>query len=335
MRTSFSDLFARGLSASLEKDAEFESKHPRDEDGKFGPGFGTPKGPVEVFSQDQLRKAAKPAKLNEDGTPGKQYYKGVDIDLIQHALNFDPKETGLVTMVVRQDGKRVYQYSDNHKQAKAEKKFAKAIRMVDKIEPLRAKIAKDISSKDEQTRASATISKIIDTTFMRIGGGKTEEATGSSGASTLKPKHVTEVEGGLRVNFLGKSGVAWERTITDPDIVRNIKEFMRGKGPEDNIFPVNAGQVNRYLKDRTKGIARGGITAKDFRTFHASRIALDQLSKMPAAATKKEAKENIAKAIEFTAMQLGHTPSVCKSTYVNPIILEDYLERVALKQEAA
>jgi DNA topoisomerase-1 len=207
------------------------------------------------------------------------------------------------------------------------KKFAKAIRMSSAVGPLRDRIDMDMKHADPKVRAAATISKIIDTTYMRVGGGRTEKETGSAGASTLKVKHLTDLGAeGMRVKFLGKSGVKWNRVIQDPAIVKNMREFSAGKERGDLVFPADNDDVNNYLKDRTKGI--GGITAKDFRTFHASRIVHDELSKAPTPANAKLAKAAVDSAIETAAEQLGHTPAVCKSKYVNPAVIASYMMKV-------
>lgn len=293
---------------------------------EFGPGFGTPKGPVEMFTHAELMRAIPPNKN------GERYFSGVNLNLVKNVFNYDPAETGLKSMIVRVTSDkdpteiRVYQYTDKYKQKQAEKKFLRAERMADHIGPIRDRLAKDTSSKDSDTKAAATIVKIIDRTYMRVGGSKAEERTGSAGASTLRAKHMTDMgEKGIRVQFTGKAGVEWDRTLSDPDIIRNVREFAKGKKGEDLIFPIGPQQVNRYIKEISGRVGRGGVTAKDFRTFHAGRISREQLAKAPIPETMKEAKANIKAAIEHTAMQLGHTPAVCKSKYINPAIIETYL----------
>lgn len=319
MRTSFSERFAKGLMGSLCKAEWREELHPRGEDGKWVavPGLGTPKGPVEIFDENELRESTPKTKT------GKQFFEGVNVDLIKHAFRYDEALGGIKALVIKKDGTRMYRYTDEHNQRKAEKKFKKQGRMDGVIDSLRERVAKDMNDKDDNKRAAATIVGIIDSTFMRVGGGSSEERTGSSGASTLKPEHFTEnPDGSLRVQFLGKSGVDWDRTISDPALVKNIKGFLNGKKPGENIFPIGPREVNEYLR-------KWKVTAKDFRTFHASSLAAKNLQDLPEPKTVKEAKANVKAAIEKTAEALGHTPSICKSAYINPFIVQSYLAKVA------
>jgi len=197
------------------------------------------------------------------------------------------------------------------------------------IGPLREAMAGDMSSADAGTREAATVSAIIDRTLMRIGGGGTEEDTGSVGATTLRAEHVTVDGDMVRFRFPGKSGVEWDVSVEDAAIARSVMASLAGKAPGDAVFGVGRQGVNAYLT------RHAGVTAKDFRTFHASRIAYSELSKLGVPGTMREAKANVTAAIAVTAKALGHKPAVCKSAYVNPAVLERYFESVAKRTRSA
>ena len=40
--------------------------------------------------------------------------------------------------------------------------------------------------------------------------------------------------------------------------------------------------------------------------------------------TKNEIRKNISTAINITAKRLGHTPSICRSSYINPKVIKAY-----------
>lgn len=319
MRTRESDKFHLRFVGALAKAQWREELHPRDEGGKFSqvPGLGTKAGPVEIFDEAELRATLPKTKT------GKQFFEQVNVDLIQHAFKYDESLGGLRALIIRKDGRKAYKYTDDHLRRKAEKKFARQSRMDKVIDKIRDRVDKDLTARNDKKRAAATIVKLIDTTTMRIGGGRTEQDTGSSGASTLKPEHFSENEdGSLQVRFQGKSGVEWDRRIDDPALVRSVKGFLKGKKEGEPIFPVVAREVNEYLR-------RWKVTAKDFRTFHASRMAFDNLRSMQKPTTMKELKANVKDAIARVAEALGHTPAVCKSAYVNPYIIHSYMEGFA------
>lgn len=321
--------------------AEYEAKVPgkteKADGGNCGTGSGGfqegntcsrgaahGEGAVKTITADELRETLpKSAK-------GNQSYSGVGVDLIDRVHEFDERvQDGLRAVVVRKDGGRVYLYSGEHKERAAKAKFAKAEKFAEAVDGVRERISADIVSEDARTREAAVVSALIDDTYMRVGGGRTEARTGSVGATTLRASHVTEVEGGLKFSFPGKSGVAWERVVTDPDLVAAVRRQVSGKAPHERVFSVDRQGVNAYLK------RVGGVTAKDFRTYHASRIVFEELARASAPANAKEAKATMKAAIEKAAAALGHTPGVSKSTYVNPVILERFLERVPAKRKEA
>jgi DNA topoisomerase-1 len=72
----------------------------------------------------------------------------------------------------------------------------------------------------------------------------------------------------------------------------------------------------------------GGFTAKDFRTWAGSALALDLLSKLPTAEEESARKKNVVSVVESVAARLGNTPAVCRRCYIHPAILQAYMEGV-------
>jgi len=343
MRTPFSERLAHGLLGSLEKygtsegakrawESRERAEEPKDE-SELESDKPVERKVMEVLTPEQVSQGLTPNKK------GNLFYKGVNVKDIREVRKYDPK-LGLDVVVVKNptkdnpNPKEVYKYTDEWMQKMAEKKMERVRRMGEVIFPLRGQVKNDLTNPDDKTRALATVVKMIDQTYMRVGGGSTEKDTGSSGATTLKGRHITELPDGLvRIQFKGKSGVRWNKLIADPDLAQNILAFAKGKARDQVIFPVSAQDVNGYLKGHTQAI--GGITAKDMRTFHANRLYYDRLLKLPTPRNMKSAERNVREAVKKTAHMMGHTPSVCKKSYIDPTITNDYLSRLKKISEAA
>ena len=84
---------------------------------------------------------------------------------------------------------------------------------------------------------------------------------------------------------------------------------------------VTAADVNAYIREK------GGekITAKFFRTWAASLRCLTALAALEPPRTKTEAKRVVAQTIKEVAEHLGHTPSVCRASYVHPRVIEKFV----------
>jgi DNA topoisomerase-1 len=111
------------------------------------------------------------------------------------------------------------------------------------------------------------------------------------GATTLRPEHVTlRPDGTAEFRFLGKDSVLWHKRIELSDVVhRNLEELLRTARPSNSnrngapghpsrerpqIFPdISSRNVNDYLS----GILPG-LTAKVFRTHHATIAVRESLS---------------------------------------------------------
>jgi DNA topoisomerase I len=77
--------------------------------------------------------------------------------------------------------------------------------------------------------------------------------------------------------------------------------------------------VNRYLRETTGH----QITAKDFRTWAATSLAMLELAALGDA---KPAKRAAAAMVKRIAAQLGNTTAVCRKSYMHPRLLSSYLD---------
>ena len=77
------------------------------------------------------------------------------------------------------------------------------------------------------------------------------------------------------------------------------------------------------------------ITAKGFRTWAGTVLAVSALSAIGAAEGEAQAKRNIRDAIATVAVRLGNTPTICRKCYIHPEIIDGYLEGSLLEQIGA
>ncbi len=161
------------------------------------------------------------------------------------------------------------------KQEREKEKFDRARELGRKIERVREHIRKGLSDPDPKRRMVATVCYLIDELKLRVGDERDREERNTVGATTLGPQHLKFDGGRVKFSFLGKDHVRWSKILDpSPEVLRNLKEFA-GRGGE-RIFPgVSSEDVNSFL-----GEAMPGLTAKVFRTYHASRIVEEELKKV-------------------------------------------------------
>ena len=190
----------------------------------------------------------------------------------------DHDSTWLAWWTEKLTGKRKYVWLADVSPIKQEAdkaKYDEASRLGPNIDRVRKHILKGLSRRDVRERKAATVCYLVDKLLMRVGDEKEEDEADTVGASTLRVEHVKFDGKGIHFDFLGKDSVRWRKSIPDPDprALRNLKRFVAGKSPADEIFDgVGSTDVNGFF-----GRAMKGLTAKVFRTYFATKIVEDYL----------------------------------------------------------
>ncbi|MHA2427609.1 MAG: hypothetical protein ACXADB_06265 [Candidatus Hermodarchaeia archaeon] len=178
------------------------------------------------------------------------------------------------------------------KQDREVQKFEVAQQLAKRIKSVRKAIQEDMTAADPLRRQIATACYLIDVLSLRMGDEKDPDEADTVGATTLRPEHITIKENGeVEFQFLGKDSVPWHKTVQLPEevvielqhLVDNARAPTRGKrqgrrhpsSSQPQIFPdVNRVNVNAYLNE-----IMSGLTAKVFRTYHASSTVRSYLGK--------------------------------------------------------
>jgi DNA topoisomerase I len=170
--------------------------------------------------------------------------------------------------------------SSSIRQARDKSKYDKAVDLEKTIDVVRSFISKSMNSKDLKIRRTATACFLIDRLTMRVGDEKDEDEADTVGASTLRVEHLKfKDDNAVDFDFFGKDYVRWQKTLQveprDRIAIENLKLFTNGKKPDDLIFDgITSRHVNEFL-----GKAAPGLTAKVFRTFHATSVVKAYLKK--------------------------------------------------------
>jgi DNA topoisomerase-1 len=230
-------------------------------------------------------------------------------------------------------GRKQYRYHARWRETRDETKYGRMLAFADALPGIRARVEQDLARPGlGREKVLATIVRLLETTFIRVGNEEYARENNHFGLTTLHNEHV-DVEGAkLHFHFTGKSGKEHEISVRDPRVARIVRKIQDLPGEE--LFQyVDAGtgerravhshDVNEYLHE----ITGEHFTAKDFRTWAGTllcALALREEEKIPASAT--EARKNVVAAIKTVAEQLGNTPAVCRKCYVHPAVLDKYLD---------
>ncbi|HPI81069.1 MAG TPA: hypothetical protein PLM35_11095, partial [Cyclobacteriaceae bacterium] len=241
-------------------------------------------------------------------------------------------------------GRLQYRYHDDWTKARAAEKFDGLARFAKMLPSIRKKVGQDLQREGmPREKGVALIIKLIDLYHFRVGNDEYARMNKSYGLTTLKEGHLKldrskSAEGEIDAvfEFVGKSGKLWKRRIWEDDLAilisksgavggrKKSQDLFRYEDKYGNDFDVKSNHINEYLDAITADHEK--VTAKDFRTWAATWKAASRLSRQldPDTAT---ARKKVANAVVKTvASDLGNTPTVCRSSYIHPVILSDWHE---------
>jgi len=175
----------------------------------------------------------------------------------------------------------------------------------------------------------ATVVRLLETTFIRVGNEAYVRQNESFGLTTLRERQVRVRGSRLRFDFRGKSGVEHRIEVSDPLLARIVRRMQDLPGEElfqyvddgGETRAIESADVNAYLKEA----AGEEFTSKDFRTWAGTLLALRSLKAMGQGDSVAQAKKNIVRAVETVSLALGNTKAVCRKCYIHPAVLDAYV----------
>jgi DNA topoisomerase-1 len=257
-----------------------------------------------------------------------------EISLQLQYLGYSPLAAALAAKYkdkkVEESGNITYVYDEEHIKERTKQKVAQVAKLNKSISALQDKVYADLGADDPQTQLTALAVALINSTYERVGNDASAKE-GHVGVTGWKIKNMTVQRNKATFRYVGKSGVEQEKVITNPKIVRALKNIASGRAngyilyDPPTKFRVRASDVNRYLKGFD-------ITAKDLRGFHANREMLRHLKQarkgnLPEVDTERASmlKTEFKEALDKVAAIVGHEASTLKSQYLVPSIEESYM----------
>jgi DNA topoisomerase I len=232
-------------------------------------------------------------------------------------------------------GRKQYRYHERWREVRDENKFGRLAQFAKALPNTRRRVTQDLKLPGlPREKVLATIVRLLERSFIRIGNEEYARENKSFGLTTLKNRHVKVKGAQVLFRFRGKSGRQHEVDVTDRRVAKVIAKCQDLPGQDlfqyldenGEVRDVTSQDVNEYLRQ----IAGEDFSAKDFRTWGGTVLAAIALSKQEEFETKKQAKGNIKTAICAVAELLGNTPAVCRKCYIHPQIVEAYLKRTRI-----
>jgi len=190
---------------------------------------------------------------------------------------------------------------------------------------IRRKVRDDLEAEAGSRRLALALGvAMIDRTAMRVGRERYLDAHGTRGAGTLFTRDVSVRGDQVSIKFPAKSGRTAVYALIDArlaDAIRKVKtipgsRLLMYRSPEGRPKAIRTDDINRYLRE----IAAAPVSAKDFRTLHASALAAEALAKLEPAASVSARKRQMAEVTRQVATFLQNTPAICRASYIAPCL---------------
>ncbi|HWA19800.1 MAG TPA: DNA topoisomerase IB [Devosia sp.] len=222
-------------------------------------------------------------------------------------------------------GRVQYIYHADWEARRARKKDAQLVLLSAALGRIRRRVSQDLTAEAGSRELALAIGvALIDRTAMRVGRERYLDAHGTRGAGTLFTRDVGIRDGALTVNFPAKSGKTASYTLKDPALAAAItkvktipgRRLLMYRGEDGVPRAVRTEDINIYLKE----ISGASITAKDFRTLHASALAAEALAKIEPGDSKAARSRQINAVSRSVAAFLRNTPAIARRSYIAPCL---------------
>lgn len=226
-------------------------------------------------------------------------------------------------------GRKQYLYHPEFRAAREAAKFRRMKRFGKALPAIRARARADLRRKDlPRERVLAAVVLLLDASLIRVGNRQYLKDNRSVGLTTMQRKHISVDGKAIRFRFPGKSGKKHDIIVKSGALARVVTacrelrcEFAFAyPGEGGSTVCVTSQDVNAYLREA----AGAKVSAKDFRTWSASALALHALCQAGTATSTTRARREVNAALDLVAGRLGNTRSICRKSYVHPAILREY-----------
>lgn len=226
-------------------------------------------------------------------------------------------------------GRKQYRYHEVWRALREAAKFASLPRFGLALPRIRERYDSDLRRRSlGRDRVLSLVLALLDETLLRIGNEGYADENGGHGLTTIAAEHVDLGTTIARFEFLGKSGVDQQVTLRDRRLVRQLRQIEEAEQPQllawsedggDSWRDVRSEDVNLFLREVAE---EPTISAKDFRTWGGSVVALEHLHRAPPPDDERDHKSQLLAAVDAAADALGNTRAVARSSYVHPVVLD-------------
>jgi DNA topoisomerase-1 len=226
-------------------------------------------------------------------------------------------------------GRKQYRYHPEYRAQRESEKFADLIPFGESLADLRSTIDADLRRGDlGEERILALVLSLLDRTAIRVGNESYARDNKTFGLTTMRARHADVHGSTVDFCFVGKGDKRHEVSVEDrrlATLVRRCRQLpgqllFQWQDDDGALHPVRSDDVN----DRLREVTGLDVTAKTFRTWHASVGAATLLAGQPLPESTRAANSAVVEVCEEVATSLGNTRTVARASYVHPAVTASF-----------
>jgi DNA topoisomerase-1 len=284
----------------------------------------------------RLRRGRGFSYQNSDGTPvtdkeTQQRIKDLVIPPAWKKVWICPYPNGHIQAVgTDAAGRRQYLYHQKWQDERNEEKFDRVLEMSAVLPDMRRQIAADLRRRGlARDRVLALALHLLDLGYFRAGSEQYAEENNSYGIATLLCEHLSLQKQAVEFDYPAKSGVRRTLLIDDPEVVRSVRALLRRPDRTERLLVCrnSSGWIDLHADDlnaRFKELVGDEYTVKDLRTWHGTVLGAAAFVDADPPVNKTVIKRVESAVMKEVAEELGNTPAVARSSYVDPRVVEGY-----------
>jgi DNA topoisomerase-1 len=239
-------------------------------------------------------------------------------------------------------GRRQYRYHDVWRLQRDAAKFDHVLEVAAALPRLRRVVRVELAGRGlTADRVLAAAAALLDLGAFRIGGEEytsadTDADQASFGLATVLRSQVRVRGAQVWFDYPSKGGAQVSQEVRDEAVARVMRSLLARRDPSPELLgywdgrrwrDIRTTDINAHLTE----LAGADMTAKDFRTWHATVCAAATLAEQSrTATTEAKRKRAVAAAMREAAELLGNTPAVARKSYVDPRIIDLFHDGVTI-----
>jgi DNA topoisomerase I len=228
-------------------------------------------------------------------------------------------------------GRKQYRYHDAWREERDREKYERILRFAEGLPEMRSVADRHLRRRRlDRDKALATAVQLLDRTFIRIGGEEYAENSGTYGLATFRSRHLAIEDDLIVLDFEGKGGSDQHVEVESARLARVLQEMddlpgfevLKYRTEDGEVVDVRSEDVNAYIQEHMGE----EFSAKDFRTWAATvaaAVALEEVGPIDGARSRQRA---VAGVCREAAALLGNTPSVVRANYIDPRVIDHFLD---------